>query len=175
MDAPVYRHADTRATLLGLNFPGDFFAVVVVGYLWLVLLPPLGFLLATSGTHGAIAVLNRGKPPQHWAHWLGFHLRLGRNFQRLETNLLAAGEPVALGPGDSVNEHLSSGDEPLRGGAGTDRRLLGEEAIQPQPRGDLGYAKRDQGRSVDAPCRRRGLRSPASIVPTTPSWAKRAG
>jgi hypothetical protein len=24
---PVYRHADARATLLGLNFPGDFFAV----------------------------------------------------------------------------------------------------------------------------------------------------
>jgi len=24
MDAPVYRHADARATLLGLNFPGDF-------------------------------------------------------------------------------------------------------------------------------------------------------
>ena len=76
MDAPVYRHADTRATLLGLNFPGDFFAVVIVlGYAWLVVLPPAGFLLAAAGTHAGIALLNHGKPPQHWAHWLGFHLR----------------------------------------------------------------------------------------------------
>jgi hypothetical protein len=75
VDAPVYRHADTRATLLGLNFPGDFFAVVVLGYAWLVLLPPAGFLLAAAGTHAAIALLNHGKPPQHWAHWVGFHLR----------------------------------------------------------------------------------------------------
>src|SRR5215470_8880589 len=75
MDAPVYRHADTRATLLGLNFPGDFFAVVVLGYGWLVLLPPLGFLLATAGTHAAMALLNHGKPSQHWAHWLGFQIR----------------------------------------------------------------------------------------------------
>ena len=75
VDAPVYRHADTRATLFGLNFPGDFFAVVVLGYGWLALLPPAGFLLATGATHAAIALLNRGKPPQHWAHWLGFHLR----------------------------------------------------------------------------------------------------
>ena len=61
---------------------------------------------------------------------------------------------------------LAAGDEPLRGRARADGRLLGEEAIQPQPRCGLGYAKRDQERSVDAPCRRRGLRSPASIVPT---------
>ena len=75
MDAPVYRHADSRATLLGLNFPGDFFVVVVLGYLWLVILPPGPFLLATAGTHAAMALLNHGKPAQHWAHWLGFHLR----------------------------------------------------------------------------------------------------
>ena len=61
---------------------------------------------------------------------------------------------------------VSPGDEPLRGRSGAHGRLLGEEPIQPQPRGRLGYAKRDQERSVDAPCRRRGLRSPASIVPT---------
>ena len=100
------------------------------------------------------------------ARRLGFHLRLGRSFRRLEANLLAAGEPVALRPSDSVDEHVSSGDEPLRRGAGAHGGLLGEEPIQPQPRGRLGYAKRDQERSVDAPCRRRGLRSPASIVPT---------
>ncbi len=35
MDAPVYRHAESRATLLGLQFPTDFFVVVVTGYLWL--------------------------------------------------------------------------------------------------------------------------------------------
>jgi len=75
MDAPVYRHADTKATLLGLNFPGDFFAVVVASYLWLVLLPPLACLLAVGGTHASIALLNHNKPPQHWAHWLGFQLR----------------------------------------------------------------------------------------------------
>jgi hypothetical protein len=75
VDAPVYRHADSRAALLGLNFPGDFFAVVVLGYGWLALLPPMGFLLVASGTHAAIALLNHGKPPQHWAHWVGFRLR----------------------------------------------------------------------------------------------------
>jgi hypothetical protein len=41
MDAPVHRHADTRA----------------------------------AGTHLGIALLNHGKPPQHWAHWLAFQLR----------------------------------------------------------------------------------------------------
>ena len=75
MDAPVYRHADGRQTLLGLSFPGDFFVVVVASYVWLVLLPPAGFLLAAGATHASIALLNFKKPPQHWAHWLGFHLR----------------------------------------------------------------------------------------------------
>jgi len=75
MDAPVYRHADARQTLLGLSFPGDFFVVVVTGYLWLALLPPLGFLFATAGTHAAMALLNYNRPPQHWAHWLGFRIR----------------------------------------------------------------------------------------------------
>jgi len=75
MDAPVYRHADARATLFGLNFPGDFFVVAVASYLWLMLLRPLSFLLAAAATHAAVALLNRGRPPQHWAHWLSFQLR----------------------------------------------------------------------------------------------------
>ncbi len=75
MDAPVYRHADTKTTLLGLNFPGDFFVVVVASYLWLMLLPPATFLLAEASTHAAVALLNHGRPPQHWPHWLGFQLR----------------------------------------------------------------------------------------------------
>jgi hypothetical protein len=75
MDAPVYRHADSRATLLGLNFPGDFFVVVVASYLWLMLLRPLPFLGAVATTHLVVALLNSGRPPQHWQHWLSFHLR----------------------------------------------------------------------------------------------------
>jgi len=75
VDAPVYRHAEARATLLGLNFPGDFFVVVVASYFWLMALRPLAFLLATASTHAAVALLNRGRPPQHWAHWLSFQLR----------------------------------------------------------------------------------------------------
>lgn len=75
MDAPVYRHAELRATLLGLNFPGDFFFVVVASYLWLMVLKPLAFLAAVAGTHGAVALLNSGRPPQHWQHWSAFHLR----------------------------------------------------------------------------------------------------
>lgn len=75
MDAPVYRHAELRATLLGLNFPGDFFFVVVASYLWLMLLRPLPFLVAVASTHGAVALLNSGRPPQHWQHWTAFHLR----------------------------------------------------------------------------------------------------
>ncbi len=75
MEAPVYRHADSRATLLGLNFPADFFVVVVASYLWLMLLRPLPFLLAVASTHGAVAILNGGRPPQHWQHWSAFHLR----------------------------------------------------------------------------------------------------
>ena len=45
-------------------------------------------------------------------------------------------------------------------------------AVEPQARGRLRYVKRDQERNVEAPWRRRGLRSPASIVPssnTTPT------
>jgi hypothetical protein len=75
MEAPVYRHADSRATLLGLNFPGDFFAVVVTSYLWLMLLRPLPCLLAVAATYAAVALLNTGRPPQHWQHWLAFQLR----------------------------------------------------------------------------------------------------
>ncbi len=75
MDAPVYRHADSRATLLGLNFPGDFFVVVVASYLWLMVLRPVAFLLAAAVTHLGVALLNRGRPPQHWAHALSFQLR----------------------------------------------------------------------------------------------------
>jgi hypothetical protein len=75
MEAPVYRHADARVTLLGLNFPGDFFVVVVTSYLWLTLLRPLAFLLAVAATHGLVALLNSGRPPQHWQHVLSFHLR----------------------------------------------------------------------------------------------------
>lgn len=75
MEAPVYRHADARVTLLGLNFPGDFFLVVVTSYLWLMLLRPLAFLLAVALTHAVVALLNSGRPPQHWRHVLAFHLR----------------------------------------------------------------------------------------------------
>jgi hypothetical protein len=75
MDAPVYRHAETRATLLGLHFPGDFFVVVVASYLWLMVLRPVAFLLATAATHAAVALLNRGRPPLYWPHWLAFRLR----------------------------------------------------------------------------------------------------
>jgi hypothetical protein len=75
MDAPVYRHADTRTTLLGLHFPGDFFVVLVTSYLWLMVLRPVPFLLATAATHAAVALLNRGRPPLHWPHWLAFRVR----------------------------------------------------------------------------------------------------
>jgi hypothetical protein len=75
MEAPVYRHADLRATLLGLNFPGDFFFVVVASYLWLMVLRPLPFLLAVALTHGSVALLNTGRPHQHWQHWFAFQLR----------------------------------------------------------------------------------------------------
>ena len=100
------------------------------------------------------------------ARRLGFRLRLGRSFRWLETNLLTAGEAVALLPGNPVYQHYPFGDESFRGGAGAHGGLLREEPIQPQPCGGLRYSERDQERSVDAPCRRRGLRSPASIVPT---------
>jgi hypothetical protein len=75
MEAPVYRHADLRATLLGLNFPGDFFLVVVASYFWLMVLRPLPFLLAVVLTHASVALLNTGRPPQHWQHWFGLQLR----------------------------------------------------------------------------------------------------
>jgi hypothetical protein len=75
MEAPVYRHADARATLLGLNFPGDFFVVVVASYLWLMVLRPLPFLLAVASTHAAVALLNSGRPAQHWQHSLAFQVR----------------------------------------------------------------------------------------------------
>jgi hypothetical protein len=87
MDAPVYRHAELRTTLLGLNFPGDFFFVVVASYLWLTVLPPFPFLLAVAGTHAAVALLNRGRPPQHWQHSLAFHLR--RHLYQRETSAAA--------------------------------------------------------------------------------------
>jgi hypothetical protein len=87
MDAPVYRHAELRTTLLGLNFPGDFFFVVVASYLWLMLLRPLAFLLAVLSTHAAVALLNSGRPPQHWRHWVAFHLR--RLLYRGETSAAA--------------------------------------------------------------------------------------
>jgi hypothetical protein len=98
MDAPVYRHADTKATLLGLNFPGDFFLVVVTGYLWLMLLPPLGFLLATAAIHASIALLNHGKPPQHWAHWLAFHLRRLLNGGHLSAAARSRAPQFPFGP-----------------------------------------------------------------------------
>ena len=85
MDAPVYRHAEGRATLLGLNFPIDFFVVVVASYVWLLLLPPAASLLAAAGTHLTMALLNQGQPPQYWPHWLEFHLR-----RRLFGGLLSA-------------------------------------------------------------------------------------
>ena len=80
MDAPVYRHADSRATLLGLNFPTDFFVVVVTSYLWLLVLSPATSLLASVSTHLGMALLNQGRPPQHWPHWTAFHIR--RRFYR---------------------------------------------------------------------------------------------
>ena len=61
MDAPVYRHTDARAMLLGLNFPGDFLAVVVLGYLWLVVPPPAGFLLAVRRHAHGHRILSHGK------------------------------------------------------------------------------------------------------------------
>ena len=82
---------------------------------------------------------------------LGFRLRLGRSCRWLEAHLLAAGEPVALRPSDSVDEHGSPGDEPFRRRTRAHGGLLREEPVQPQPRGRLGYAERDQERSVDAP------------------------
>jgi hypothetical protein len=75
MDAPVYRHAESRATLLGLHFPTDFFVVVVTGYGWLLLLRPLPSLLAVAATHLCLVLLNHDRPPQRWPHWIGFQSR----------------------------------------------------------------------------------------------------
>jgi hypothetical protein len=98
MEAPVYRHADLRATLLGLNFPGDFFLVVVASYLWLMVLRPLPLLLAVALTHGSIALLNSGRPPQHWQHWLAFHLRRCLYRGELSAGARSRAPQLLLGP-----------------------------------------------------------------------------
>ena len=103
MDAPVYRHAEARATLLGLHFPGDFFVVLVASYLWLMLLGPLSFLLAAGGTHAAVALLNRGRPPQHWAHWLGFQLRRVRFEGEVSAAARSAAPQFPFGPYRSLD------------------------------------------------------------------------
>ncbi len=104
MEAPVYRHADSRATLLGLNFPGDFFVVVVASYLWLMLLRPLPFLLAVAGTHVTVALLNSGRPPQHWQHWAAFHLRRLLNGGALSAAARSRAPQFPFGPYRSMSQ-----------------------------------------------------------------------
>ncbi len=75
MDAPVYRHAESRATLLGLNFPTDFFVVVVLSYLWLLLLAPAA-LRPRGGRNAPGDGAAQPRPAsQYWPHWLAFQLR----------------------------------------------------------------------------------------------------
>jgi len=98
MDAPVYRHAESRATLLGLHFPTDFFVVVVTGYGWLLLLRPLPSLLAVAATHVSLVLLNTGRPPQHWPHWVAFHLRRHLHGARLSAAARSRAPQFPHGP-----------------------------------------------------------------------------
>jgi hypothetical protein len=98
MDAPVYRHAESRATLLGLTFPTDFFVVVVTGYGWLLLLRPLPSLLAAVATHLGLVLLNAGRPPQHWPHWVAFRARQLLNQRQLSAAARSRAPQFPFGP-----------------------------------------------------------------------------
>ena len=63
---PVYRHADSRATLLGLNFPGDFFAVVALEHLKPRTCKPRKARRSSSrGPSPALDVFGPDDPPTH--------------------------------------------------------------------------------------------------------------
>jgi hypothetical protein len=96
---------------------------------------------------------------------LGLHGRHRGRIGQLHADLLSGKQPVALRTRQTVDEHNAVRDQPLGGGARADVGLLREVAVESLPCGFDGYVERDQERNVDAPWRRRGLRSPASIVP----------
>ena len=75
MHAPVYRHLDTKPSLLGLQFPGEWVFVIVplpFGFAFKQVL--LAFALALT-IYGVFRVASHGKPDGHIYHWLLFRIR----------------------------------------------------------------------------------------------------
>jgi hypothetical protein len=98
---------------------------------------------------------------------LGLRLQLGGDRRRLlEGDALASDDVMALRTRHTVDEHRVRADQPFREGARADAGLAREKAVQPKPARRGGHDDLDQGRSVEAPGRRLGLRSPESIVPS---------
>lgn len=96
---------------------------------------------------------------------LGLDPLFGR--RQLPGDQLPTRQPVALRPPCAVDDDGAAVDQALRRSARADLLLGGEEAVQAQPVRLRRNADLGQSRSVEAPGRRRGARSPAISVPSS--------
>ena len=79
--------------------------------------------------------------------------------RRLELELLAACEPVALRPRPSVDEHAAALEQPFGDGAGPDLRKQREKAVEPRPAGVLRDGQSRHGRAATGAARARRRRA----------------
>lgn len=73
--APVYRHLESRQTLLGLEVPVEFFSFFGVVYLVLPLLPAGKAALVLIAVYAAFRLARRGRPPLYLVHYLQWQMR----------------------------------------------------------------------------------------------------
>ena len=89
-----------------------------------------------------------------------------RRDRRLELDLLARLEPVALRARDAVDAHLAGREQPLGGSTRADLVEPGEEAVEPQPRRVFRDADADQERAAACRAPRSASSSDPSSTPT---------
>ena len=90
MRAPVYRHLDSRNTMLGLAFPTEWMVVFVSVWVAMAVNAPNAGLALGAGLYAAFRIAAAGKPEAHLQNWLLWRVRKAWTGGRLSAAARAA-------------------------------------------------------------------------------------
>jgi len=75
MRAPVYRHLESKNTMLGLAFPTEWMVLFVTVWTAMAMNEPNVAIALGVALYAAFRVVGAGKPEAHLQNWLLWHIR----------------------------------------------------------------------------------------------------
>jgi len=73
--APVYRHLDTKATILGLSFPIEWAVILLAFFLGAYVNQTVLGIVAAVGLYAFLRMVGYGRPENFLQHWVMFQIR----------------------------------------------------------------------------------------------------